>query len=227
MVEEFADREAASVAAADIMESSLQRRLAAAAQATLVVSGGTTPARTFEHLALRDLPWSNIHVVPSDERCVPADHEDSNERLVRRTLMTGAAAEAQFQPLFADNPDHRAGAEQLDKAVRDLPFPFACALLGMGEDGHFASLFPDSVVLEEGLDVDSAMLVLPATTAASPFPRMTLTLAALSRSDQIVLLVFGEKKRDVIERAAASNDGLPVAYLLRQKRAPLRVLWAP
>ena len=124
---------------------------------------------------------------------MPPDHEDSNERLLRSTLMTGAAAATQFQPLFDGNSDQQASAKQLDKAVHNLPFPFACALLGMGEDGHFASLFPDAERLDEGLDVDSATLVLPITTAASPYPRMTLTLAALSRSDEIVLLVFGDK----------------------------------
>ena len=227
MLEEFDSREAASRAAADAMEAALRRRLAGDADATLVVSGGSTPGRTFEILATRELPWSRVHVVPSDERCVPPDHADSNERLLRETLLTGAAGESRLQPLSGGNPDHAENAAEFDAAVRRLPFPFACSLLGMGEDGHFASLFPDADNLEEGLNVDSTQLVLPIATAASPHPRMTLTLAALSRSDTIVLLVFGDAKRQLIEAASQSNDGLPIAYLLRQKRAPLQIIWAP
>lgn len=227
MLEEFKSREAASQAAADAMEGALQRRLAGDADATLVVSGGSTPRQTFDILATRDLPWSRVHVVPSDERCVPSDHADSNERLLRETLLNGAAAESRFQPLSADGPDPAENAAELDAAVRGLPFPFACSLLGMGEDGHFASLFPDARNLEDGLDVDSTQLVLPIETASSPHPRMTLTLAALSRSDTIVLLIFGDAKRKLIDAASQSNDGLPIAYLLRQKRAPLQIIWAP
>ena len=226
-VQEFPDRRSASIAAADIIEAAVQRRLSAADEATLVVSGGTTPDLTFGALAGRDLHWSRIHIVPSDERWVPPDHEDSNERLVRSKLMVNGAADAMFQPLFIPDCDPEAGARELDRVVHKLPFPFACALLGMGEDGHFASLFPGVCGLENGLNTDGANLVVPIRTGASPHPRISLTLAALSRSDEIVLLMFGSVKRAVVEQAVVSVDGLPVAHLLRQKRAPVHILWAP
>jgi 6-phosphogluconolactonase len=100
-------------------------------------------------------------------------------------------------------------------------------LLGMGEDGHFASLFPDADNLQEGLDVDSPQLCIPVHTAASPHPRASLTLSALSRADEIILLIFGDAKRDVYEAASKSTNGSPVSHLLRQKRAPVHVYWAP
>jgi 6-phosphogluconolactonase len=97
----------------------------------------------------------------------------------------------------------------------------------MGEDGHFASLFPDAENLEQGLDTDGIQLCLPVNTAASPHPRISLTLAALSRSDAIVLLFFGAAKREVYEQAKADSNGYPVSRLLLQKRAPVHVYWAP
>lgn len=227
MFNDYPDRESASIAAADIIETALKRRLEAGTEATLVVSGGTTPVRTFERLAARDLPWPRIHVVPSDERWVPATHDDSNERMMRAALMVGAAAAANFQPLFDGEHDIENGAGVLEQAVRNLPFPFACTLLGMGEDGHFASLFPDADTLQSALDVDGTCLVLPVHTSASPYPRMTLTLAAISRSDEIVLLIFGAAKRELLQKAAESANGFPVSQLLLQKRAPVRILWAP
>ena len=226
MLQSFTDREAASAAAADIIETALRRRLGAADEATLVVSGGTTPERTFTDLATRELPWARVHVVPSDERWVPATHSDSNERLIRETLLTGVAAAASLLPAYDPGRSVDEGAATFDEALRALPFPFACALLGMGEDGHFASLFPDADSLDAGLDVDGLRCALPIGTDASPHARVTLTLAALSRSDEVVLLVFGAAKRNVVEEAAASPDRYPVSHLLRQKRAPVHVLWA-
>lgn len=227
MFEDYPDRESASAAATDIIEAALRRRLDAGGEATLVLSGGTTPLRTFEYLAARELPWPRIHLVPSDERWVPNEHADSNERTLRNTLMVGAAAKANFQPLFDAEQEIGVAAQMFDRAVRDLPFPFACVLLGMGEDGHFASLFPDGDTLQSALDVDGTRLVLPVNTGASPYPRMTLTLAAFSRSDEIVLLVFGAAKRELLQEAAGSAGHFPVSRLLLQKRAPVRILWAP
>jgi len=223
----FESREAASVAAAEAIAALLERRLEAHEKASLVVSGGTTPARCFAALADLDLDWQNVHVVLSDERWVPADSDDSNEKLVRETLLTGRAASASLLPVYRDAADPAARSEEIDQAIRSLPFPFACALLGMGEDGHFASLFPDAGNLEAGLDPDNTTLCLPVSTAASPHPRISLTLSALSRSDEVILLVFGAAKRAVLESAASPQSELPVARLLLQKRAPVNVYWAP
>ena len=223
----FESREAASIAAAEAIAALLERRLDAHEKASLVVSGGTTPSRCFAELADLELDWDNVHVVLSDERWVPADSDDSNEKLVRETLLTGRAAGASLLPVYREDTDPAARSEEIDQAIRLLPFPFACALLGMGEDGHFASLFPDAGNLEAGLDPDNTTLCLPVSTAASPHPRISLTLSALSRSDEIILLVFGAAKRAVLESATSLQSELPVARLLLQKRAPVNVYWAP
>lgn len=224
---EFASREEASLAAAERMAAALERRLDAQAEASLVVSGGTTPARCFEALNRIPLAWSRVHVLLSDERWVPPDSEDSNERLVRSALLQNRAAEARLLPVYQAGADAAAGAQALDTAIRSGPFPFACALLGMGTDGHFASLFPDAENLAQGLDVESQTLAIPVATSSSPHPRVSLTLSALARSDEILLLIFGEDKREVCARAAQKDSPYPVTRLIYQKRAPVHVFWAP
>ena len=166
-------------------------------------------------------------MVLSDERWVAPDSDDSNEKLVRNTLLKDRAASASLLSVFDASSTPDARTESLADEIRALPFPFACALLGMGEDGHFASLFPDADNLEAGLDTESPDLCLAVRTAASPYPRISLSLSALSRSDEIVLLVFGQAKLDVLEAAKAPGSELPIARLLRQKRAPVNVYWAP
>jgi 6-phosphogluconolactonase len=223
----FDNREEAARAAADRIGEALQRRLEAQGDASVVVSGGSSPAGVFAELANRPLAWSDVHVILSDERWVPADHEASNEKLVRDTLLSGEAQRASLLPVYKAGVTIEERCRELNDELRLAPFPFACALLGMGEDGHFASLFPDADDLDEGLDVDSGELCIPVNTAASPYPRVSLTLSALSRSDEILLLIFGDAKRAVYETAKKQANGHPVSHLLRQKRAPVHVYWAP
>jgi len=223
----FDNREEAARAAADRIGEALQRRLEAQGDASVVVSGGTSPAGVFAELANKALAWSAVHVILSDERWVPADHEDSNEKLVRDTLLSGEARQASLLPVYKAGVTIEERCGELNDELRLAPFPFASALLGMGEDGHFASLFPDADNLDDGLDVDSSELCIPVNTAASPYPRVSLTLSALSRSDEILLLIFGDAKRAVYETAKQEANGHPVSHLLRQKRAPVHVYWAP
>ncbi|HEY9218998.1 MAG TPA: 6-phosphogluconolactonase, partial [Phenylobacterium sp.] len=114
-----------------------------------------------------------------------------------------------------------------EAAVRAL-LPFDAVLLGMGDDGHIASLFPGSPALARGLDPDAEAYVLqvPEPHGSPPLPRITLTLAALIQARGVVVLISGEGKRAVVERALAGED-LPVRALLCQDRAPVRILWSP
>ena len=223
----FETREEASVAAAEAIAERLAARLDAQSGASVVVSGGTTPDRCFDLLSEKPLDWRRTQIVLSDERWVPPDDDASNERLVRDALLKGEAVPAKLLSVFSMTTGIQARCDEIDQQIRLGPFPFACSLLGMGEDGHFASLFPDAENLEEGVDVDGKQLCIPVTTAASPHPRVSLTLAALARSDAIVLLMFGDNKLEVYEQAKRKGSKLPVAHLLKQKKAPVHVYWAP
>lgn len=223
----FDNREEASLAAAEHIVAALHRRLDGNGNASLVVSGGTSPVRCFVGLSNSEIDWPRVHIVLSDERWVAPDHEDSNEKLVRETLLTRQAGGAALLPVYKADTAIDARCRELNDEFVRLPFPFACALLGMGEDGHFASLFPDADNLEQGLEVDSPERYIPVQTAASPHARVSLTLATLSRSDDILLLIFGNAKREIYEAAKVAADEYPVSRLLKQKRAPVHVYWAP
>lgn len=221
----FDTRLEASVAAAERIAQLLGNRLDNQSEASIVLSGGSSPRQCMASLAKAPLHWERVQIVLSDERWVPPDHDDSNEKLVRETLMVGAASSAQLLSVYEQgvSPAERCAALQDPLPV----LPFACSLIGMGVDGHFASLFPDADQLEPGLDVESGQLYIPVTTAASPHPRISMTLAGISRSDEIALLFFGEDKLKVYEQAKAAPDAHPVSSLLWQKRAPVTLFWAP
>lgn len=221
----FETRQEASTAAAVRIAELLARRLQHQPRASLVVSGGTSPLACFAALADKPLDWDRVQVLLSDERWVPPDHEDSNEKLAREALLVGAATQADLQAVYAGGVSPE---ERCDELQDPLPIlPFSCSLIGMGTDGHFASLFPDADNLDLGMAVDGTRLYVPVTTEASPHPRISMTLAGISRSDEVVLLIFGDDKLEVYEQARAETNGYPVSRLLRQKRAPVRVFWAP
>lgn len=201
----FSDREAASQALADHIQSSLHRQLEAVGKALLVASGGNSPIRCFDILSGRNLEWDRVYITLSDERCVPVDHPQSNEKLVRDHLLRDKAAGGSFIP-----PD--------DARLGSL-LPAACSLLGMGEDGHFASLFPDSPQLQQGLKSKSQTIQV--MTPSSEFQRISMTLPAILNTNEILLLVFGEKKRQQLE----NPEGLPIEHLLNA--ADINIFCAP
>lgn len=226
MTEHFFDtRLEASTAAAGRMAELLANRLDNQSKASIIVSGGTSPKNCMAALAKTPLDWQRVQIALSDERWVPPDHEDSNEKLVRESLLVDEAASATLLPVYAEDVSPEERCEILQNPLPVLPF--ACSLIGIGADGHFASLFPDAEQLALGLDVECGRLYIPVTTAASPHVRISMTLAAISRSDEIVLLFFGDEKLDVFKQAVASSNGDPLSRLLRQKRAPVRAFWAP
>lgn len=228
VLEEFcSDRASASLAAAGHLAEALRGQLARQPEAALVVSGGSTPLHCFEALSKAALPWHQVTLVPSDERWVGPDDAASNENMIRQVLMTDRASAARLLPLYDPQATIESRCADLDRSFTALPLPFAAALLGMGADGHFASLFPDADNLAAGLADDQTRFCLPIRSRASPYPRVSLTLTALSRSEQIILLMFGSAKQAVYEQARSSDERFPISHLLRQEKTPVRVIWAP
>ena len=219
-------RDEASVAAAEHIAAALQAQLNSQDDAALIVTGGSSPARCYSELADAELEWSHVHVLLSDERWVPASDENSNEKLVRETLLTKNAEAADLVPIYSADTTAVARCLELNELLPAMPLPFACSLLGMGEDGHVASLFPDAENLTAGLDENGADWCIPVSTAASPHPRVSLTMKTLLNSEQIVLLIFGQAKRDVYEQAKSTPDAFPVSKLLSQDRTPVHIFWA-
>jgi 6-phosphogluconolactonase len=223
---EYPTRDDASQGAARFIGSRLEERLEAVDSAGLVVSGGSTPVRCFEYLSAMPLDWERVRIAMSDERWIPPGNTDSNETLVRTYLLQNAAAAATLLPIYAEGSTPAERAAMLGACMDESARPFACSVLGMGSDGHFASLFPDAANLALGLDAAAAESFIPISTASSPHPRVSMTLRALLDSEAIVLLFFGEQKRSVYEAALRDGPSLPVTALLEQQQVPVHVFWA-
>lgn len=223
----FVSRDEAAQACAAHLEALLTAQLAITGSSALVVTGGSSPASCYAKLAATDLNWSRVTVVPSDERWVPTDHGSSNEKMIRETLLVDRAAAARFVSMYSDHASMQEHCDALNQHLPTLPQPFAATLLGMGEDGHIASLFPDASNLSAGLDENSSDWCIAVETAASSHPRMSLTMAALMRSEQIVLLFFGDAKLDVLKVAMSGERTYPVSSLINQQHTPVHVFWAP
>ncbi|MGH7023025.1 MAG: 6-phosphogluconolactonase [Caulobacteraceae bacterium] len=224
MLETYDTREAWADAAAEAIADTL----AAPGAGPFVATGGTTPGPCYDRLAKMDLPWRRIAVTLTDERFVDPSSDESNEKLVRQRLLVGKAAASRFLPLKGDGPTPEADAAAADERLRGL-FPSAAVLLGMGPDGHVASLFPGSKALAAGLDFDTSRLAIAVDKAGlQPLvPRISLTARALTRSGLIVIFISGAEKRGVIERIEREPDfAPPAAAILRQMACPVRVLWA-
>lgn len=223
----FETRSDAAIAAGKRIVSALHRRLVTHESASIIVSGGSTPAPVYAYMAHKDLEWHRVHVLLSDERWVPSDSEDSNERMLRNAFEASRASYAQIASYFDPAITLEERCTELDEEIRTLPLPFTSVLLGMGDDGHIASLFPDADDLKQGLDLKTSRSFTPVHTASSSHPRLSMTLAALLRSDEILLLISGASKRTRLEQAIEPQSELPVAHLLRQQRVPVDVFWAP
>jgi 6-phosphogluconolactonase len=219
----FASRgDAASALAAEVCET-LMEALAARGRATLVVSGGTSPVEFFHILRRLPLSWERITVVPSDERVVPLQHADRNESMIRRELLQGPAAAARLRGLLPDS----GSTANLPQLAETLPDFFDAVVLGMGADGHCASLFPGSPELEAALRSPEPLALLNVPQLGAQ--RVSLTPAALLSSRRIDLLFFGQDKREVFAAAEAGDDPAqyPVRGVLRQGRVPVNAFWAP
>lgn len=228
IVEEFFDnRSQASVACARRIAVALERRLSESQQAAFIASGGSTPEACYRELAKTDLDWKRVQILPSDDRCVPAEHEASNEGMFRRLLGTDFAKDASFVKLFDENLRLENQCVAFDDRLESISHPFVIALLGIGEDGHFASIFADADGVEDALDLNNQTTCMLVRTAASQYSRISLTLSLLLDSSEILLLFFGGGKRKVYEQAKHSENHYPLSKLLSQKRTPVRVFWAP
>jgi 6-phosphogluconolactonase len=217
MPEVFAHKAALADAATEAIAGLLKAALDERKHASFVGTGGTSPGPVYDRLSQVDLDWAHVAVTLSDERHVDISSPNSNARLVRERLLVGRAAAAQFLPL----------TDYAERVLKKL-LPFDVTLLGMGPDGHIASLIPGSPVLTQGMDPLGKALTAesPQGFGDPPVARITLTLAALLQSRAIFLLIAGEAKRQVVEEAQAGAD-YPVAALLNQDAVPVRVLWAP
>jgi len=223
---DFASREQLATGLAATVAGALSEAIDDSGVATLAVSGGSTPARFFEALARIDIDWGNVTILPVDERCVPETSDRSNARLIRTRLLQGPAAAARFLPLFARDLDTDDMVREADDHIGRLGSPLEVVVLGMGNDGHTASFFPDARELDALLDADSAALVLPVHAESAGEDRLTLTLPVITSARFIALHIEGAEKVATLEKALAPGSKLPIRRVIDAAQTPVEIFWA-
>jgi len=203
-------------------------------RARLALAGGSTPMPVYRALARQPLDWLRVSLLPGDERWVAHDHEACNFTAMRAAFGTRPA---DFRPLTparpGPEPDLAAARESLAAIDGQLGGQFDACLLGMGADGHFASLFPGAAELETALDPehpDPLVVVHPdPLPPEAPFARISLTLSAILSSSSLIMAIRGEAKLNTLEQAQASGDArrFPVCALLAQAGDRLKIHWSP
>lgn len=205
---------------------------ARAGPVSVVVTGGSTPRAYYPPIARLELPWDRVWITLSDERWVAADDAESNERLVRETLLRDRARTAHFVPLKNDAETAAAGLLRTAAALRAIVHPYALVVLGVGADSHIASLFPGADGLDAALADDAPLAcaaLAPPPGVLPALPRVTMTLRELLDSQRIVLAARGADKLQVIEQALAGRwpARTPLYELALRAHQPVDLYWCP
>lgn len=198
-------------------------------KASIAVSGGSTPKGFFSVLSQSDIDWSKVTITLADERWVPIDSDASNTRLVHENLLQNKAKEAKFFHL-------KQGDELADETLADLNvaasktlLPLDVLILGMGEDGHTASLFPCSEEINVGLDESNDAVLLKVEPKTASHQRISFTFASLITSKNIFLHSCGEAKKTVLTKALQGDDPfeMPIRAFLQHPSLNTQIFWAP
>lgn len=217
--------ELATVLASEIANR-LSNAIDAGGSATLAVSGGTTPAAMLRHLSKAAVDWSKVTVTLVDERFVPMDSDRSNARLVRETLLEGAANAAKFLPLYSSAPSAEEAASAANNMVAGLSVPLDVVVLGMGADGHTASFFPDAAELDQLLDPKTHRYVAAVNAKSAGEARLTLTLPPIASARFVALHIEGDAKRATLDKALAEGSPLPIRRVIDAAATPVEIFWA-
>ena len=195
-------------------------------RASLAVSGGSTPKPLFEELSLINLDWSRVDLTLVDDRWVDSDHKDSNELLVKTHFIKNKAARVNFVPLKNDAQSAKEGVALSEEALKNIAMPFDIIILGMGTDGHTASLFPCSDELPVGMDLNTMSNLVAITPKTAPYDRISLTAKSIFDAKKVILHLNGSAKLHTLEEAMNLSDSsqMPIYAFLENG---LDIFWSP
>lgn len=195
-------------------------------KASLAVSGGSTPSNMLSLLGQAALDWPAVQTLLVDERWLPAKHANSNEAMLRNSLLKGAAGNSRYLPLKNQANTADDGQYETEELLDALEWPLNIVHLGMGDDGHTASWFTDAPEYTK-LCAAHSQHCFAVHPGAAPYPRITLSPNAVFNSEKIVVHITGKAKRDVLERALSQDADYPISMVLRQQQVPVDIYWAP
>jgi len=224
----FSDSTQAVQALASAIAQHLNDAIAARGEASLIVPGGRSPIPLFAALRQQPVDWPHVWITLTDERWVDTASPDSNERLLREHLLIDAASAAHFIPLKSAQASAALALGDRSGALHQLPWPIDVVMLGMGDDGHIASLFPNAEGLAAALNPNGRAKLVAMQPPNAPHPRISQSLSSLLDARQIFLLLHGADKR---MRIAEALDGtaplqLPIAAVIGQHQVPVDIYWS-
>ena len=190
----------------ELIKKNLSSSISKYQNASIAVPGGTSPIKIFNELSKQKLDWSKVQITLVDDRLVDPDNDHSNQKLINEYLLKNDAKKSKFFPLNKN-------------LIKDDNFkiPLDVCLLGIGNDGHFASLFPNMINNTNMLDPKSKLSIDEVKANGNPFvPRISMNLPLILSSNLIILLIKGKLKQEVL-REAYSNKNIPLYYLLKHR----------
>lgn len=207
----------------------LQRAIEEKNHAVLVVSGGRSPKPLFIQLAQQVIAWDKVTITLADERWVEPTDPASNEQMVRTYLLQNKAKHTRFIGLKNQSATAKDGEKKCNQILSNLPRPFDVVILGMGTDGHTASLFPYAPTLKEAINCRAGTYCLAIQPEPGALERMTMTAPSLLDTEQIFLHITGQDKKDVLKKALQQGSVLemPIRAFLNQDKTPVQIYWAP
>ncbi|XPF95486.1 6-phosphogluconolactonase [Colwellia sp. RE-S-Sl-9] len=227
-VNDFNTRNELDEALATKVANELSKAIAEKGKASLAVSGGSTPKGFFKALSQIDLAWDKVTITLADERWVDFESDASNTRLVHENLLQNNAKAATFFHIKKGEQLSESTLTELNIAAKESVLPLDVLILGMGEDGHTASLFPCSDQIEQGLSLNNTDALMKVVPKTAPNNRITFTFSHLIQSKNIILHVCGESKKTVLAQANAGADffEMPIRAFLQDQKVTTQVYWA-
>ena len=195
-------------------------------RASIAISGGSTPIPLFKELSLLSIDWKKVDLTLVDDRWVDLKNADSNELLVRTHLIKNKASKVNFFPLINNSKTLQDAQKNSEEILKNISLPFDVIVLGMGSDGHTASLFPCSEELSDAMDLNNPNMLILTSPKTAPYQRISLTAKVITESKNIFLHLNGSSKLHTLESAMEYKDSskMPIYAFLENG---LRIYWSP
>lgn len=225
---EFKNKEELDLNLAKNVAAQLQQAIDLKGKASIAFSGGSTPKGFFKALSTIDIDWEKVTLTLADDRWLEESHENSNAKLIKENLMVNLAAKASFFSLTQQSDLTTDYLTTLTETANESILPLDVVILGMGEDGHTASIFPCSEQVEQGLDAQLPPMLMKTVPTTAPYNRITFNFPALINTTNLYLHIVGDSKINVLNKALADTNTLemPIRAFLQNDQKLCNVYWA-